>query len=476
MPISPVYHALNKKKNLGIPQAMMGQNPAFLPANYGFNDLAQYEEQRRAALGPQFQQQIGQLRTGIGSAYDSALNQYRDTSSQRRAALSSSLSDTAQKQFDIQNPRILEDLNSRGLFSSPTAVANAQAQVQKELAVANANRLNEFDTQTRGFEDNLGTQRLADLNELEKVGTSAGMQMQQDALDAALDLRRGQLESSLQTAQANREEALARDLAKQSGRQGITQSLIGAGGGILGGMLGGGGGGFRGFGGLFGGGGGGMTGAATGQVVPGIGAVGTGVPAAGGLGLLPGLGLAAGGIMGYQSLSDKGKSLVAPLVNPLKTAKVATKAVKSVGKKVSKAAKKVFCFDAETQVIMEDGSTKAVSRLYIGANTKGGKVDSIRVSLTDDGTIFNYKGIHVTGWHAVYEEGKWLRVKDSQHAKFIPGSGIVWSICTSDHKVYVKDILFADEMETDDYEELTIDQSLDELNLKENLAEASNGF
>ncbi len=211
-----------------------------LPNNYGFNELASYEEKRRQALGPEAENRIGQLRTGIQSTYDTALKGYQDTTAQRRSALSSSLSDYANKQFEQENPAILEDLNTRGFLSSPTEVARAQAQAQKELALANQSKLFDFDTQSRGVEDSISQQRLADLNELSKAGTSAGLQANQDALDAALDLRRGQLEGKLSEAQSQREDQQARDLASQQRKQGITTALIGAGGSLLPSLLGGG--------------------------------------------------------------------------------------------------------------------------------------------------------------------------------------------------------------------------------------------
>lgn len=227
----------------GIANSMLGNTPAFqsptdLPNNYGFNDLAGYEEKRRNALGGQFQNQINEARTGIESSYNNALKGYQDTTAKRRSDLASSLSSSGQQNFQLQNPKILEDLNSRGVFSSPTAVAQAQAQALKEIELANQDKLNAFDTQSRGYEDTLNSQKLQELNQLGLAGTSANIQSQQDALDAGLDLRRGGLESQLQTANAAREEAMARDLAADSRKAGITNSLIGVGGSLLGSGLG----------------------------------------------------------------------------------------------------------------------------------------------------------------------------------------------------------------------------------------------
>lgn len=486
---------------LGAPQdQQMMQTPQFsLPENYGFGDLASYEEARRGAAGQSFQNQIGSLQTGIQGQYDQALKDYQTSTAQKRTALSSSLSDTAQKNFQLQNPKILEDLNSRGLFNSGTAVANAQAQALKELEVQNQGELNKFDNTSRTYEDQLANQRLSDLNNLKSMGVSSNLQAQQDALDSGLDLRRGGLEAQRQDSNASREEQMARDLADQQRKAGITNSLIGVGGSLLGGALSSGGG----IGGLFGslGGGGALGGAATGQVVPGLGAVGTGASGAGALGAIGTGGAIAAAGLGSMAIDKK----VGPIVNnlvanklglgnsagsaarylynpigaPLNKVKELVKdpgktieksvasPVKSVAKSVSSAVSSVFCFDAHTLISMADGRECPINHLEIGDETKGGEVVSIRKSKTAAGTRCLYKGIVVTGSHAVKENGKWIRVKDSDHAAPLEGGGIVWSIVTDKHRVWIQGIEMADEHETDNYEQLTIEQSLEQLNREE---------
>ena len=417
------------KRRSGVVSAMTGMRPAFsapppaLPENYGFNDLAEYEEVRRRALGGQAEQTI----------------------LDRRKQVESQLAKSGQERFSMQNPAILEDLNRRGLFTSPTAVNSAQAEALKGIELENQDRLLNFD----------------------ETALAAKLQGEQDALDAALDLRRGDLEQRFGEAAANREEGLARDLARQSRRQGVTQSLIGAGGSILGAGLGQGG--F--LSGLFGRGGGSSgTVGSGGTAGAGEGGVAGGAPgAAGGFASALPLGLlAAGGIAGYQSLSDKGKSIVAPLVNPIKT-------VSTVGKAVSKISKK-FCFDGMTPITMADGSVKPICELDLDDETSGGGiVESVRISKTDNGTVYDYKGEIVTGSHAVKENGVWIRVEDSENAVPRPGESVVYSVTTRGHRLFVNGIEFADDMETDDHENLTIDESLSELNRLEGLEVSVNG-
>lgn len=513
------------------PGNVFDPNNPTLPPNPTFEDIARYEEAKRNLAGKEFQGQIGKLRTGVQGEYDKALGTYQSTSAARRAALASSLSENAKKTFEMNNPYILEDLNARGVFTSPTAVSQAQAQALKELELGNQENLLNFDTTTRTYEDQLAAQRLKDLQELDLAGTSVGIQSQQDALDAALDLRRSSLQNNLQEAQAAREEQLARDLARQQKSQGIIQSLIGAGGsilgaGLMGGFGGGGGGGGTPLGRLFGGGSGAASfGSSGGQIGPQtaaqagyrFGPGGTLLNTAGTSNI--GLGSVGGGLLGYQlgrtafrptQAGDRGaqnvgaaiggvggsffgpagsalgsflgsavgkaqnrlqkgaeKSFGGTVGSIVKYAQPTT-AIASIGNKV----KKAFCFDKDTPVTMADGSHRAICRLYLGAETEGGVVESIRTSKMDDGTRYNYKGVTVTGSHAVLEDGKWLRVQDSTYATPVNGGGTVWSIVTTDHRIKIGDITFADEAETDYYEDLSIDESLDYLNGKEVLVEA----
>lgn len=182
-----------------------------------------------------------------------------------------------------------------------------------------------------------------------------------------------------------------------------------------------------------------------------------------------------------QKLIDTGKDivskplenidkLVAPtIVAPAKEAikavdKNVTQPVVNTVKSVVNSVKSVFCFDGDTLVDMQDGSKKPIKDIQLGERVMGGGVVvSTRQSFTANGTRFKYKGITVTGSHAVKEK-RWLRVKDSVHAERINGGGVVYSLVTDLHRIYINGIQFADEHETDKYEYLSMDESLAELN------------
>ena len=531
--------------NPGIPTFTNNGTPGTptLPANFGFNDLAGYEEARRNQFGNQAQSTIN----SYGADFEKR-------AADRRAALTSSLAELGQKQFSMANPFILEDLNSRGFSTSPTAMAQAQGDKLKEIALANQQQL-------LGLEG----QDFNTAEDLRQTGLAASIQAQQDALDSGLDLRRGGLEASRADALAAQEQGLANSLADKQRRGNITNSLIGAGGSLLGGAMQGGrdsllgslfskgapaalsaggsalGGSALGMG-AFGGGGsalgasvspalagtsvsGGLTGAAGmpmgstlgggGSGLGGAGGAGVGAWGAGiGAGLLgggyggqvlgnsifkskkaekrartgasagAGIGTAAGSIFGPagsavggllggalgQGIGGLTASHVAGQISQQakdllsKPGKTIVNAPKNVAKTISKSISKAFCFDGSTPITMSDGSIKLIKDIHLGDETAGGAVESVRTSITGNDTRYNYKGTIVTGSHAVLENGYWTRVEDSVFGFPIPGEGVVYSLATSHHRVIVGETIFADELETDDYENLTIAESLNRLN------------
>lgn len=203
--------------------------------------------------------------------------------------------------------------------------------------------------------------------------------------------------------------------------------------------------------------------------------VGAGIGTAAGSILGPG-GAALGGIIGGQmgqlyggltashaagQVSKQAKNLIS---KPVKTL---ANAPKNVTKTVSKAFKKAFCFIPGTLIEMEDGNMKPIETISLGESVNGGKVYSIRTSMTDEGQIYNYLGTYVTGSHAVKENGVWTRVENSAFGIKTDLPGPVISLVTENHRIHSNGNEFADEFEHDNYEEITMDESLKLLNLEE---------
>jgi hypothetical protein len=121
------------------------------------------------------------------------------------------------------------------------------------------------------------------------------------------------------------------------------------------------------------------------------------------------------------------------------------------------------CFDGDALVKMDDGTEKKISELKIGDRTAGGEI--LAKQEFKAGPLLDYKGVLVTYFHAVCENGTWLRAGQSRHAL---GTGIVaplYNLTTSNHRIFVNDIEFADYAELDIQEHMAIyEYSLDVLN------------
>lgn len=133
--------------------------------------------------------------------------------------------------------------------------------------------------------------------------------------------------------------------------------------------------------------------------------------------------------------------------------------------KSAEASSAAACFTAGTEFLMADGTYKNIEDIDLGDNlVDGGKVYFLTKSLTTD--LYDYNGDNVTGLHAVLENGKWIRVKDSSFAKKIDGEWIVYCLGNEEHLMISHNAQYSDFFETDRYEELTIDESLEALNEK----------
>lgn len=141
----------------------------------------------------------------IEAKYGQLATDYQGAADPLRAKLASSLQNYAKGTFEQENPYMLQDLNARGLATSPTAVANAQSAELGRLSLANNDELNNFDTDVFNQVQNL-----------KATGAGTGLQRLFDMHD--------------QAAQA----ALAKSLAKRKSRDALTGSLIGLTGNIIG--------------------------------------------------------------------------------------------------------------------------------------------------------------------------------------------------------------------------------------------------
>jgi hypothetical protein len=125
----------------------------------------------------------------------------------------------------------------------------------------------------------------------------------------------------------------------------------------------------------------------------------------------------------------------------------------------------IGCFEAGTPITMADGSIKKVEEIAIYDECeKGGIVTGTGIVLAEK--VYNYKGIMVTGTHAVYENGAWVRIKDSKEARpvIIDEPIKVYVVNNLNHALMINGILFADYGEVTDSEDMTAQERLDYLN------------
>ena len=102
-----------------------------------------------------------------------------------------------------------------------------------------------------------------------------------------------------------------------------------------------------------------------------------------------------------------------------------------------------FCFDPNTLVQMANGSEKKIKDIQLGDQTKGGEVTGVFQFKASD-EIHDYKGVTVAGSHYVKENGRFIMVQDSPISVKINKIPVVYSLDTTDRRIFINDIEFAD--------------------------------
>ena len=122
------------------------------------------------------------------------------------------------------------------------------------------------------------------------------------------------------------------------------------------------------------------------------------------------------------------------------------------------------CFVGGTPVKTFDGGMRNIEDIDLGDELEhGGMVTTIVEVMSDD--IYTYMGVQVTGTHAVKEDGKWIRVADSDLARKQQGMvSRVYCLGTVNHRIIAGGIEFADYYEVDGGDQLTNDEALKRLN------------
>lgn len=122
-----------------------------------------------------------------------------------------------------------------------------------------------------------------------------------------------------------------------------------------------------------------------------------------------------------------------------------------------------FCYVAGTRIAMRDGGWKRVEDLRIGDDVElGGKVLARGEAVSPE--IYRYRDQMVSGTHAVFEDGRFVRVKDSPKARLSSSPPvIVYPVVTEKHLLLLEDHIAADFSETDE-EDVSPSQRLETMN------------
>lgn len=97
----------------------------------------------------------------------------------------------------------------------------------------------------------------------------------------------------------------------------------------------------------------------------------------------------------------------------------------------------IFCFCRGTLVLMEDKTLRPIEEIRVGDHVAlGGMVTGVGETASD--RIMSYRGIGVDASHAMFEDGKWLRVYQSEKAEARENNvGTVFPAVTENHLLVI---------------------------------------
>jgi hypothetical protein len=131
-----------------------------------------------------------------------------------------------------------------------------------------------------------------------------------------------------------------------------------------------------------------------------------------------------------------------------------------------------FCFDPDTPIVLQNGSTIPIKEVKVGDYLQGGQKVTAAFQFAADGqTMVRLPGILVSTNHYIRYEGKWIEAKD--HPDALPATD--WSggndrplIClnTDTHTIPIGKYIFSDYDETSEGDEAAMKMATDILNGK----------
>lgn len=168
-----------------------------------------------------------------------------------------------------------------------------------------------------------------------------------------------------------------------------------------------------------------------------------------------------------EGLKGLGSTALKSVANTL--IKQPVSALKNVASSVKNVVSRVFCFAPDTEILMKDGSYKLIQEIKVNDEVAlGGTVTAVGTGQGTEFVVIN--DVHVIDTHALFEDGQWIRAKDSKNitSKYSKPDGIVHPIVTENHLVVTKGQIWADTFEHDNQQDMTREEILKDLNKDKN--------
>jgi hypothetical protein len=116
---------------------------------------------------------------------------------------------------------------------------------------------------------------------------------------------------------------------------------------------------------------------------------------------------------------------------------------------------KFFCFDGNTKIKMQNGFLKSIKDIQPGDKLFHNTAIGCMKFTSKDSKMYGYKGVRVAGCHLVKEYNKWIRIEDSKYKHSIEyDNKYIYCLSTSDSKITINNIEFADYLETNKKDEI----------------------
>jgi len=127
-----------------------------------------------------------------------------------------------------------------------------------------------------------------------------------------------------------------------------------------------------------------------------------------------------------------------------------------------------FCFGENTEILLADKTKKKIKDIEITDKLYHGNQDIISKQIFEakNAKMYRIDGILVSDFHKMWEDGKWIFVKNSIHATPIEYSGkYIYCLSTSEHFIIINTTTYSDYEENDNMKYLNeIKAKLSELN------------